>query len=238
MFSNQMRDRVSTLLSKTGPVWHFLFGSHTFDLASGIIIGIGAGMALSADQKDIAAARWFFAIAALLAIGRLIHWLATANFSTRSNIILAVVIFAMVGACWVTADSWVSGKLSVLQEANRPVEFKYSRLLDNKRKDKITKDLIGFKNYWTSAGLDFPAGKPYVAIVNQGGEGTSGPLYGKPTYYDNVNILERNIDDGSESTMAYASWVVTRLMGPVTPLPPEHLSGLGEITQWSRDMAL
>lgn len=93
------------------PVLHWLFGPHMFDVGAIACVGIGVGMALSSDPKDISAALWFFGIAAVLAAGRAGHWLVTEDSPPLPKPILAVVLFGAIGALWIISYSWTHNKL-------------------------------------------------------------------------------------------------------------------------------
>lgn len=95
-------------------ILHWLFGPHFFDVGAILCIGIGVAMALSSDPKDVSAALWFFAIAALLAFGRAGHWIATTDSLPLPKAAMAFLLAGAIGACWYIAHSWTQSKLAVL----------------------------------------------------------------------------------------------------------------------------
>lgn len=100
---------------------NWLFGAHVFDVAFGIIVGLGVSLALGSEPKDISNAVWIFTVAAVMAALRAGHWLVTDQDLPLSKPILALLLLGGISGVWYTGYSWVQGKLDTTPWFNADV---------------------------------------------------------------------------------------------------------------------
>ena len=90
--------------------------------------------------------------------------------------------------------------------------FKYSRSWTDARREIIITEISRFAAYLESTGLELPSGTPTVEIVTTQGGGAATSGEGRPTYYDDIQIEAKRLDDPKAATEAYSAWVLSKLL--------------------------
>jgi hypothetical protein len=193
--------------------WGELVGWAAVAAIAGGVISLGAG-ALSMSPPDFIVAKVCFTIGALLLVGKLVWSFSRQETLTPQSLLLAAVLFALVGGGWVWSWHWVKGRETPAQIGDDQFFFRDSPLFTESRKRRILADLVEFRQYLKRQKFDLPSQPLPIGIGNRGHNLGPGQV-GIGT--DRISIYSEWVDDKNEPILAYAHYVVSRLIaGPET----------------------